>query len=117
MRSRISLSRARVLRGQPTDAERRLWFFLRRRYVRGARFRRQVPIGPFIADFACLARRVVIELDGSQHAKDQAFDERRTQYLERQGFRVLRFWDNDVLLRTQSVLHRIWEELEVREFE
>jgi very-short-patch-repair endonuclease len=112
MRSKLSLARARALRAQSTDAERRLWHYLRRRHLRGARFRRQVPIGPFITDFACLARRLIVEVDGGQHQLERMADKRRDEYLQRHGFRVLRFWNNDVLLRTEGVLERIWKELE-----
>jgi adenine-specific DNA-methyltransferase len=71
------------------------------------RFRRQVPIGPFIVDFACLRAMLVIELDGGQHQLAMAYDAERSRFLKRQGFRVLRFWNNDVLVQTQAVLEVI----------
>ncbi len=79
-----------------TDAERRLWSLLRGRRLSGYKFRRQRPVGPFILDFACVEHRLVIEADGGQHADNRA-DQRRTEWLERQGWRVLRFWNNDIL--------------------
>jgi very-short-patch-repair endonuclease len=110
MRDRIALSRARSLRKKPTDAERRLWYHLRGRQLGGKRFRRQVPIGAFIADFASLECALVVEVDGSQH-RDSAHDRRRDGYLLSRGFRVIRFWDNDVLLQTDAVLETIWRTL------
>jgi len=96
---------ARHLRRSLTDAERRLWYHLRDRRLVGRKFRRQVPIGPFVADFACLEAMLVVEVDGSQHA--DGADAARDAFLRRHGFAVLRFWNNDVLTRTQGVLERI----------
>ena len=90
-----------------TEAERRLWSRLRNRQLNGHRFRRQVPIGPYIVDFACLAARFVVEVDGGQHFEDVAYDERRTAWLEERGYRVYRFWNGDVLARTDDVLEVI----------
>ncbi|TWS96183.1 endonuclease domain-containing protein [Reyranella sp. CPCC 100927] len=105
---------ARNLRRHSTDAERHLWKRLRRRQLSGYRFRRQVPIGTYVADFACLERSLVVELDGSQHAdREVAHDRTRDDYLERRGFRVLRFWNNDVSHRLDDVIEIIWSELEV----
>jgi len=104
---------ARNLRRRSTDAERHLWTRLRRRQLGGYRFRRQVPIGTYVADFACLERSLVIELDGSQHAaREVAHDRARDDDLERRGFRVLRFWNNDVSRRLDDVIDTIWSELE-----
>jgi len=80
---------------------------LRADQIGGYRFRRQVPIGPYVVDFACFKARLVIELDGSQHAKAFERDQQRTAWLASQDFRVLRFWDNDVLLQTDGVLEAI----------
>jgi len=99
----MASTNARRLRQNPTDAEIRLWFRLRRKQMDGHRFRRQVPIEPYIADFVCLERCLIIEVDDGQHS-DNAADDRRTAWLERQGFRVLRFWNNDVLGNTEGVL-------------
>jgi very-short-patch-repair endonuclease len=88
-----------------TDAERRLWRYLRQRQIDGHKFRRQVRIGPYIADFACLNPLIVIEVDGGQHAEARAYGARRDEYMRGQGFRVLRFWNNDVLGNMEGV----WE--------
>ncbi|MFZ0888625.1 MAG: endonuclease domain-containing protein [Candidatus Binataceae bacterium] len=93
-----------------TDAGRELWMRLRARQ-RGVKFRRQYPIRPFVADFCCLERLLVIELDGGQHAMQQARDERRSAYLRKLGFRVLRFWDTDVLTNIDGVLEEILKHL------
>jgi very-short-patch-repair endonuclease len=91
-----------------TDAERKLWFALRDRRLASIKFRRQVPVGPFIADFACYESKLIIEVDGGQHA-DSATDARRNHWLTQNGFRVLRFWNNDVLKNLHGVLERIVE--------
>ena len=87
-----------------TDAERLLWSRLRRRQIHGLRFRRQHPIGPYIADFACTQRRLVIELDGGQHVQAKDKDAARTRWLAQREYRVLRFWNNDVLTRIDAVV-------------
>ncbi|HEU4857931.1 MAG TPA: DUF559 domain-containing protein [Rhodanobacteraceae bacterium] len=110
MRQGAKTGFARRLRRDMTDAERRLWHYLRRRQLLGFRFRRQFPIGPYIVDFACLEAKLVIEVDGSQHF-DAAGDIARTQRLHEHGCRVLRFWNNDVLIRTQQVLAAIHDAL------
>ena len=99
--------RARALRRNQTDAERRLWSRLRNRQIAGFKFKRQFPIGPYFADFVCLEPRLAVELDGGQHLEQQTRDAVRTEFLGRLGYRVLRFWDNDVLLRTDAVLESI----------
>ena len=91
-----TLAKAQRLRGVMTDAERKLWSALRNRQLEGAKFRRQQPIGPFIADFVCQERRLIVEADGGQHSNN-ASDGRRTAFLESKGYRVLRFWNNDIL--------------------
>lgn len=103
----ILRERARELRGDQTDAERALWRRIRGRQVAGAKFRRQQPLGPFITDFCCLEARLVIELDGGQHAEQARADGARTTFLEREGYRVLRFWNNDVMGNMDSVLQTI----------
>ena len=101
--------RARSLRAAQTEVERRLWQRLRNRQLNGAKFRRQQPIGSYIADFFCLDAKLVIELDGSQHAErpTQYLDERRTEYLENQGYRVVRFWNEEVMDNIDGVLKTI----------
>ena len=96
---------AKKLRREGTDAELRLWYFLRNRQLGGFKFRRQVTIGPYIADFACVERRLIVEADGGQHGEES--DRGRTQHLERLGWRLLRFWNNDILQKTDAVLESI----------
>ena len=104
--------RAQKLRAEPTDAERVLWVRLRRRQVLGYKFRRQQPLGPYIVDFVCLEKRLVVEVDGSQHQEQRTYDEARTRWLESQGYRVLRFWNNEVLAETDKVIELIAKRLE-----
>ena len=111
-RDPVLQQRARTLRAQSTDAERHLWRELRRRRIGGYRFRRQVPIAGFVADFACLEARLVIELDGREHLERKSYDDERDRTLAAQGFRVLRFWDNDVFHDTEAVLDAILRSLE-----
>jgi very-short-patch-repair endonuclease len=103
--------RARSLRQQSTDAERKLWWRLRARQVGSAKFRRQHVIGNSIVDFCCLESKLVVEVDGSQHATRLNADRRRTHILNRYGYKVLRFWDHDVLTNTEDVLEQIAEAL------
>lgn len=98
---------ARVLRRNQTDVERLLWKSLRSRQFHGLKFRRQHPIGSYIVDFCCPERFVVIELDGGHHADQKPADRHRTTYLEAKGFRVLRYWDNDVMKNLDGVLEDI----------
>jgi very-short-patch-repair endonuclease len=108
----MSNQKARQLRRALTDAERRMWSALRDRRLWRYKFRRQHPIGRYIVDFACTEHRLAIELDGSQHA-DNPSDISRTAWLERQGWRVIRFWNNDVLANTNGVIETILEALQV----
>jgi very-short-patch-repair endonuclease len=102
----MGLAQAKKLRANMTDAERRLWYRLRAHRFDGQKFKRQVPVGSSVVDFACLGRKLVIEVDGGQHA-DNRNDDVRDSYLRREGFRVLRFWNNDVLRNTEGVLEVI----------
>lgn len=104
-----ALANARNLRRESTDAERRLWARLRGRQIQDLKFRRQHPIPPYVADFCCVERHLIIELDGSQHTAP--LDADRTARLERDGWNVIRFWNNDVLLRTDAVPEAIIQEL------
>jgi very-short-patch-repair endonuclease len=106
--------RARSLRRGMTEAERRLWSLLRSRRLGGYKFVRQVPIGGFIADFGCREAGLVIEADGSQH-DGSARDAIRDGVLRRAGYRILRFWNNDILLQPQIVTEAILAHLEGRE--
>jgi very-short-patch-repair endonuclease len=101
----------RALRKRMTDAERRLWSALRGREMHGLKFRRQHPFENYILDFVCLEAMVVIEVDGGQHADQGSADQDRTELLQRAGFRVLRFWNNEVLAELSTVRQKIWDEL------
>jgi very-short-patch-repair endonuclease len=109
MASRVST--ARRLRRDQTDAERSLWFRLRDRRLCGLKFRRQVPIDNYIIDFCCEAARVIIELDGGQHTEQGESDRIRTAALEKQGYFVLRFWNNDVIRNIDGVVESIVDTL------
>jgi very-short-patch-repair endonuclease len=105
--------KARGLRQSSTGAERRMWSALRDRRLLRYKFRRQHPVGGFIVDFACTEYRFVIEVDGGQHAHN-ARDARRTGFLERQGWTVIRFWSNDVLGNTNGVVETILHALKAQ---
>jgi very-short-patch-repair endonuclease len=98
----------RALRSNMTDAEQALWHLLRCRQISGLKFRRQHPFGNYILDFVCLENKLVIEVDGGQHGQQAGYDENRAQKLQAAGFRVLRFWDNEVLNEIESVKEKIW---------
>jgi adenine-specific DNA-methyltransferase len=104
--------RAKTLRKNLTDAERWLWQRLRNRELSGWKFRRQHSIGPYIVDFVCIEKRLVIELDGGQHAENLESDAKRSEYLKQRGYRILRFWNNDVLREGEAVLSVILSCLE-----
>lgn len=107
MREGQKTAAARALRASMTDAEHRLWRVLRKRQLGGHRFRRQCPLGPFVVDFVCLERGVVIEVDGGQHC-DSLRDARRDAWLRGRGFSVLRFWNHDVM----GNLEGVWQVIE-----
>ena len=109
MRERQKTKFARHLRRVMTHAEISLWHHLRNRVLMGYKFRRQHPMGPYIVDFACLEKKLVVELDGSQHC--EARDAARTRNIEAMGYRVLRFWNNDALIQQQVMLAVIFEAL------
>lgn len=104
--------RARALRREMTDAERLLWHHLRARRFERLKFRRQKPLGRYIADFVCMELQLIIELDGGQHLQQSDYDARRDDWLRAQGFRVLRFWNHEALQQTEAVLEqiRLWVE-------
>lgn len=110
----LKQERARELRLLATVSERKLWSLLRRKQVGHLRFRRQQPIGPYIADFYCAAAKLVIELDGGQHGEDRHVlrDEVRTRWLETSGYRVLRFSNREFLRDPVMVLNGIWQAIE-----
>ena len=109
---RRSTHRARELRAAATPAEKRLWLALSGRQLAGAKFCRQIPIGPYFADFICRARKLVIEIDDRSHDLRWREDMARTAYLEREGYRVIRFSNEDVRCRLDGVLHVIGEALQ-----
>ena len=119
MMPRVSLTgpsrraRARQLRAAATTTEKLFWRRLRDFQTEGTHFRRQVAIGPYIADFACMAARLVIEIDGSQHnaAKQKAYDEQRTRWLQLEGYRVIRFWNIDLVQNMEGVLGTVYAAL------
>lgn len=108
--TKLLRDRVRKLRRNETDAERRLWAALRNRQLADLKFRRQTPIGRYAVDFACQEKRHIIELDGGQHG-DCAKDAERDAWLTSQGYRVLRYWSNDVLANTDGVLTDILAKL------
>ena len=97
-----------ALRNNMSDAERAMWHFLRGRQISGLKFRRQHPFADYILDFVCPEIKLVIEVDGGQHEQQAKYDENRTQKLQAAGFRVLRFWNNEVLKEKESVKEKIW---------
>jgi very-short-patch-repair endonuclease len=107
-------NRARQLRRNLTSAERRLWYRVRGRRFFSYKIRRQVPLGPYVADFVCMDARLIIEVDGGQHAERSAKDERRDTFLSERGFVTVRFWNNEVLGNFDGVLHRLKEVLDHR---
>jgi len=100
-------NKARSLRKNKTDVEQLVWKHIRNRQLYNYKFRRQFPIEPYIADFACLELKLIIELDGGQHANRINYDEQRSLFLEKRGFKVIRFWNNDVIENTEGVLEAI----------
>ena len=105
-------NRTRSFRKNLTDAENRMWYFLRNRRLKGYKFVRELVIDPYIADFACRAQKIIIEIDGGQHAEAIEYDEKRTAFLEKNGYSVLRFWNNDIFINIDGVLTTILAQLE-----
>ena len=108
------LKHAKQMRSAPTEAESLLWHRLRAHRFDGYKFKRQQPLGRYVLDFVCFGHKLVVEIDGSQHldADASAYDSTRTTWLNSQGFRVLRFWNDDVLARSELVLDAIWDALQ-----
>ncbi len=100
---------AKTLRKQATDTEHLLWLYLRAKRFAGLKFRRQEPIGKYIVDFVCYTKRIIIECDGSQHLSNVEKDLIRDQWFEAQGYRILRFWDNEILKNIDVVLEKIYQ--------
>ncbi len=111
MTHHVLLDRARRMRRDMPDCEVRLWGKLRGRQLEGAKFRRQLPIGPFIVDFACVEARLIVEVDGDTHGTEEqeGKDEVRTAWLEHNGWRVIRFWTDEVNGHLDDVVEEIWE--------
>lgn len=107
-------STARRLRSNPTEAEKRLWARLRHKRLDDFRFRRQAPIGPYIVDFFCPSAKLVVELDGGQHGERSQRDAAHTRWLEKRGYRVIRFWNTEVFENFEGGLARLWAELAAR---
>ncbi len=108
----ISNKLQRKLRNEMTTAENALWKVLRGRQLEGLKFRRQHPFGNYILDFVCLEIMLVIEVDGGQHTENREYDTQRTEELQKAGYRVLRFWNNQVLQQIESVKEKLWEIVE-----
>jgi len=101
------LTRAKELRTRQTMIEQRLWYHLRAHRFMGAKFKRQKPMGRYIVDFVCLEHRLIIEIDGGQHAEQSEYDQVRDAWLRSEGYTVLRFWNNEVLQQMENVLEQI----------
>lgn len=106
------LANAKILRKNNTPGEIKLWGRLRSRRFMGLKFRRQCPLGPYIVDFVCIEKKLIIELDGGQHNEDkqQEYDKCRTEFLNGLGFNVIRFWNNEILLQFDDVMAQIYEQ-------
>ncbi|HEX9757084.1 MAG TPA: endonuclease domain-containing protein, partial [Nitrospiria bacterium] len=104
-----SNARAKNLRKRPTESEHRLWGRLRAKQIEELKFRRQAPIGPYIVDFVCHEKRIIIEVDGGQHSLERDRDAQREKWLHEQGYRVLRFWNHEVLTNMDGILGVIRE--------
>ena len=107
LRTKSSGVHARDLRGRMTDAENKLWLHLRNSRHNGFKFRRQVPLGPYVMDFLCERARLVVEIDGGQHSERGMYDDARSAWLSKQGYRVERFWNTDVLKNLEGVWMRL----------
>ena len=106
-----SFNNAKQLRKNTTEAEKLLWYYIKNKQVKNYKFRRQAAIGNYIVDFLCPKRKLIIELDGGQHNDNIKYDENRTKYLNTLGYKVLRFWDNDVFKNMNDILETIYREL------
>jgi very-short-patch-repair endonuclease len=105
---KILQDRARFLRKKNTDPEYFLWCYLRGRRFEKYKFRRQRPIGNYIVDFVCLWKKLIIEIDGDQHAIQKNYDDKRTAFLQDRGYKVIRFWNGEILTEIKNVLDTIW---------
>jgi len=103
------------LRSSPTDAENRMWYYLRAGRFHKRKFRRQVPMGPYIVDFLCERARLIVEVDGGQHQEDRRYDAQRTAWLGARGYEVVRFWNNDVMSNIDGVMDVLYDALTRRD--
>ena len=103
---------AKGLRKHMTIAERSVWSILRNNQLKGLKFRRQQPLGKYIVDFVCFEKKVFIEIDGGQHIREQEHDKTRTERINSQGYRVIRFWNNQVLKELEAVRRKLWNEMQ-----
>ena len=101
------LDNARLLRRTQTDAEQKLWYHLRAHRFMGRKFKRQKPIGRYVVDFICIEEKLIIELDGGQHAENVEYDQQRDLWLTSKGYTVLRFWNNELMNEMEGVLEKI----------
>ena len=101
------LDNAKTLRRNLTDTEQKLWYHLRAHRFMGRKFKRQKPIGRYVVDFVCLEEKLIIELDGGQHAESAEYDQERDSWLRSQGYTVLRFWNNEMMNEMEGVLEKI----------
>jgi len=106
------MEKSKQLRIEMTPEESRLWYLLRARRFFGYKFRRQMPIGPYIVDFACFKASLIVELDGGQHQDDVEYDQRRSAFLNDNGWKVIRFWNNEFRSNEEGVLRVILEHLQ-----
>ncbi|WP_297115993.1 endonuclease domain-containing protein [uncultured Enterobacter sp.] len=106
------MEKSKQLRKQMTPEELRLWYLLRSRRFFGYKFRRQMPIGPYIVDFACIKARLIIELDGGQHQNNEKYDSHRTEFMHANGWEVVRFWNNEFTSQEEEVLTVILQKLQ-----
>jgi very-short-patch-repair endonuclease len=102
-----TLARAKRLRRDMTEAEKKLWYRIRADQLEGHSFRKQVPCGRYVLDFCCLRKGLVVEVDGSQHAEISEAEARRVRFLRKEGYRVIRYWNNEVLENIEGVLQEI----------
>ena len=107
--------KARLLRKNQTDVEKILWQKLRNRGLHGYKFRRQVPVGPYVTDFLCESKQLIVEVDGGQHAENREYDQYRDDFLRTNGYEVMRFWNNEVMGNMDGVLEAIKQVLEKTE--
>lgn len=104
--------RARSFRKNMTDAEQRIWYFLRDRRLNGYKFVREQVIGSFIVDFVCRSKKLIIELDGGQHIENADYDKKRSEFLQKKGYKILRIWNDEVFVNIDGILEAILNLLE-----